>query len=196
MDHPDKIVDAFQNKPTRSVVARLLSIEVMFMVVAVLILGHFLLSLHAGDRRRHTCVICRLERVDYTWNYCPPTSRYNETSCSRWYPAHVEANHLHDWSPSGSIALINFYGQPIGFGDNFDSRGRAIWRIPPEAQIGIYEHFDDPIEAKRVFVSLTDKSLFPNRDDYLIMESLVAWVESGYAGIWQAPAIQKTRPTE
>lgn len=171
----------------RTILRRLLTAETTVVVVFAAILVHVFLGSIAGWRLRHTCVVCRLERIDFHWELRKATTEINETACSRWYSTNVEPNHDHDWSPSATTVWFNYYGQACGAGDNDECRGRAIRRLTPDDQIAVYQHFDDPFEAKALFVSLTDKSLFKDRFDFAIAESLRTWVQSGCVGRWHVP---------
>ncbi len=61
-------------------------------VILVLALG----SYEAGTSLSHTCVLCRLGRVDTTL-FGLTHSTFYENECSRWYPANVELSHAHIW---------------------------------------------------------------------------------------------------
>ncbi len=98
----------------------------VILCLAIAVVGHLLLSSHAANRRRHTCSICRLNRVDYTSTITGRVrSTSSESSCSKWYSANVESDHDHIWVRSSSIGLVNFYGQTIGVGDNNETPGRC-----------------------------------------------------------------------
>ena len=83
--------------------------------------------------------------------------------------------------------MLNFYGQTIGVGDNFDHPGRAVWVLTPDQQISIYEHFPNASDAKKLFVSLTDPAVMDKGADYSITYSLRDWLESGFIGQWHNP---------
>ncbi|MEZ6060390.1 MAG: hypothetical protein R3C19_08520 [Planctomycetaceae bacterium] len=177
--------DALHQMPSRRK-----RLEYAIAAVTLVAIGHLLLGSYNGYRHRFTCVVCRLERADYRSRLRSSASTYNETSCSKWYQSHVEGSHDHVWSPSATMALVNFYGQTIGVGDNFDLPGRAVWKLTPDQQRSIYEHFSNPLDAQVLFVSLTDDAVMKDRTDYRIVDSLRAWMESGFAGSWRHP----TRP--
>ena len=167
------------------------SLHSIFLHVAIVLLllaiGHLLLASQAGYRYGHTCVICRLQRTDYVWQYWWPTVTYHETTCSKWYPAHVEPDHEHVWARGSTTGYFDFYGRIMAVGDNFDSMSRAIHLLTPDQQISIYQHFSDPDDAKAVFVSLIDPAIREDRTDLVIVRSLRAWIESGFAGAWALP---------
>lgn len=164
-------------------------------IAILLVLGIDMLMRGPAAYRQHfTCVICRLSRTEVKWKNDPTEITFHDNSCSKWYPAHVEPSHEHLWSKGATVATLNFYGQVIGVGDNFDHPGRAIKQLTPEEQIEIYKHFSDPLVAKHVFISLMDPDVmkhYDNRGDYLITNSLKAWVDSGCSGPWKDPLEKK-----
>ena len=162
-------------------------IEYAIITVLLLLIGHMLLGSSAGYLHRHTCVICRLERVDYNWQYWANTSTYNKTKCCKWYQSHVEPTHEHVWSPNSAIVLFNFYGQAIGAGDNGGRPGRAIWRLTPDEQIKVYRHFPNPVDAKTLFVSLIDPAVMQDRQDFDIVNSVREWMDSQFSTKWNRP---------
>lgn len=165
---------------------RMLSVE--FAVVAIILLAvvDCILRSHSCTLRRHMCVICRFERIDDECIYRQTTSIYQDTACSVWYAPHVEPSHEHVWAPAACDVRFNLYGQRLGESQPY-ARGRAIRKFTPEEQIRIYEHFDNPLDAKRVFVSLTDMSVIERCGDLAIMESLLAWKDAGFSGKWKSP---------
>jgi hypothetical protein len=175
------------NGPT-GIARRLLSVETAVAVTVILILGHMILGSIDGTRIRHTCVTCRLERVNYKWRYSSSTqSTYKDTECSRWYSSRIQGSHNHDWAPTTSISLVDYYGNTLGVATTFDYRGDAVQRITPMTQMKIYQHFSDHAEAERLFVSLADSTSYEKRQNQLVVDSLLAWVDSGFATQWQSP---------
>jgi len=160
----------------------------------LLLIAHLVLGSRAGYRQRHTCVVCRLERVDRNWRYWTTTSAYRKTACSQWYAANVEPAHRHVWAPNSSHVVFDFYGRAIGAGSNDERPGRAVWRLTPDEQIEVYRRLANPLEAKAIFLSLTDPAVMKDRQDFAIVASLRAWMESGFEGDWQA-AQQDRDPT-
>lgn len=155
-----------------------------------LVIVHLLLGSYAGSRHRHTCVVCRLERMDYNWRFESTTTSYQETSCSKWYSAHVEPMHDHVWSPSSTCVMLNFYHQTLGVSDSEGRPGRAIWRLTPEQQMMVYQNSKDPLETRNVFLSLVDSAIMQDRHDISIASSLRDWIDSGFSMPWRIP----TRP--
>ena len=158
-------------------------------VVAVLlvILTAMLLGTPAWHRHRHTCVICRLERTDVTSPFGQTTSTFRETSCSKWYAAHVEATHEHIWAANPTMQSVNAYGVVGGAGDNEARPGRVIWRLTPDEQMELYKHFSQPLQAKRLFISLTTPKVMRGRGDMAILGALQAWRDAGFTGGWEMP---------
>lgn len=170
---------------------RLTFLKYSVAILLALVVGHFLLSGHAGNRRRHTCAVCRLERIDYMSKLTGTTSTYRESTCSKWYQGNIESSHNHVWVRASTIALLNFYGQTIGIGDNESVPGRVIWRLDPDEQLELYRHFHDPIAARALFVSFTDPDMLVNRRDFAVLGSLREWIDADYSGSWQLPGEAK-----
>lgn len=184
MNSADKNTATSNHHSARRPWHRLSRIEYAIVSILLLLIGHMLLGSNAGYRHRHTCVICRLERVDHNWQYSAKNSTYK---CSYWYPSHVEPTHEHVWSPNSAFVLLNFYGQAIGAGDNEERPGRAIWRLTPNEQIKVYQHFSNPLDAKTLFVSLLDPAVRQDRQDLVIVYSLREWIESEFSTKWERP---------
>lgn len=159
--------------------------EWALVAIVLVILTAMLLSTPAWQRHRHTCAICRLERTDVTSPLGQTTRTFRETSCSRWYAAHVEATHEHLWAANPTSQNVDALGVVRGAGDNEDRPGRVIWRLTPDEQVEIYKHFPQPLEAKRLFVSLTTPTVMRERNDFQILETLHAWSNTGFAGRWE-----------
>lgn len=174
---------ATRRRPSHSVIVR-------FVVTAflLLIIAHLLLSSEAGHRRRFTCAVCRLNRVDDSSKFTGTATRFQESTCSKWYPANIESSHDHVWVRSSTIAILNYYGQTIGIGDNDEVPGRVIWRLTPEQQVSVYKRFSDPMEAKALFTSLTAPDIVTNHRDFDALASLRNWMDSASSEPWQSDA--------
>ena len=52
------------------------------------------------------------------------------------------------------------------------SPGRyPIWTLDPTTQLGVYQHFEDPLEAKAIFADLTDEKTQGDRLEEDIFET-------------------------
>jgi hypothetical protein len=58
--------------------------------------------------------------------------------------------------------------------------------------LGVYQHFEDPLEAKRLFAGLTDARTYNDRLDehddskgHLIVRAIEAWEAAGFPGSWE-----------
>jgi len=58
------------------------------------------------------------------------------------------------------------------------SIGGPITGLSRTVQIEVYHHFEDPLEAKRLFIRM-------GQGDYRDWDALMGWVEAGYPGTWQ-----------
>lgn len=140
------------------------------------------------SRLRHTCVICRLYRVD-TMCLGLTHSAYSETDCSLWYSAHVEPMHAHVWERGTCSYMSNLLGYSFGVGC---SPGRfPIVLLSPTTQLKVYQCFRDPLEAKALFADLTDSKTHDDRLDeddvdrgHLTVEAIKAWEVAGFPGTW------------
>lgn len=178
----------YANKQTERPVSRATILQCVAVIVFVLIVCQILLGSYAGNRLRHTCAVCRLNRVDYTSRLLGTTkTTYDESDCSVWYQTNVEAEHGHIWVRSPTMALLDFYGQTIGVGDNEETPGRVIWRLSSKEQIDIYKHASDPMEARHLFESLAEPTSQTENKDFEILHSLREWIDSGFAGDWKSP---------
>ncbi len=159
-------------------------------IIAFFLVMLALSSCPGVSRLSHTCVICRLGRVDS--DYLGSThSRYFENECSRWYAAHVEPVHEHIWEPGTCRSTSNLLGQPLSVGCRVGHY--PIWLLPPSTQMRVYQHFQEPREAKKLFASLTDEKTYQDRIDeddedrgHLMVDALRAWDEAGFPGTWEA----------
>ncbi|MHC5538626.1 hypothetical protein ACYOEI_10425 [Singulisphaera rosea] len=140
------------------------------------------------SRLRHTCVICRLERVDAECLGLLRSS-YAETECSLWYAAHVEPKHTHIWERSACRSRSNLFGLPMSVA--CQSGSFPILLLSPTTQLKAYQRFQDPREAKKVFANLTEAK---THDDWLddagehqallTVYAIEAWEEAGFPGAW------------
>jgi hypothetical protein len=162
---------------------RWIFVVLTLVIAAVLVVP----TVQARLRSHYTCALCRLDREDNAWQLFGTTSTFRENACSRWYPQHVEADHEHVWARGASVGIVNYFGQTIGVGDNFDRPGRLIWRLTHEEQIAVYQHFPDPEDAQDVFHTLLDPVVVESDQDRLLFDELKAWIESGFAGDFHNP---------
>jgi hypothetical protein len=140
------------------------------------------------SRLSHSCVVCRLHRVDATCLGLTH-STYSETDCSRWYAAHVEPQHVHVWERGTCQYTSNLLGMPASVGC---SPGRfPIMLLSPTTQMKVYQHFQAPLEAKRLFANLTDAKTHGDRLDeededrgHLTVDAIEAWESAGFPGEW------------
>lgn len=159
-------------------------------IIVIFLVMLALSSCPGVSRLSYTCVICRLGRVDS--DYLGFThSRYFENECSRLYASHVEPTHEHVWKPGTCRYTSNLLGQPLSVGCSIDHV--RIGSLSPSTQIRVYQHFPDPLEAKKLFASLIDAKLSNDRiDEYdegrgqLTIDALRAWDEAGFPGTWEA----------
>lgn len=134
----------------------------------------------------HSCVICRLNRVDSTLFHFT-RSAYQPTECSRWYAEHVEPSHAHAWGrwPCGRVE--NLLGGRMGFRCGF---GHPIHTLPSHSQMRVYQHFEDPLEAKRLFEGLAARPRDGRADERgvgharNVVEALMVWETRGFPGNW------------
>src|SRR4051794_12609239 len=140
-------------------------------------------------RLGHTCVICRLDRVDATCLGVTLPS-YDENECSRWYATHVERSHRHVWERGTCCYESNLLGMPRGVGCR--PGHYPIKLLDPATQMRAYQHFKDPLGAKKLFENLTDEKThgdqidecdYPDRG-YLIVGALEGWESAGFPGTW------------
>jgi hypothetical protein len=139
-------------------------------------LGSSLLGIPVYSRRPFTCAVCRADRVDVhclglTW------SNQEETDCSRWYRANVEHSHSHIWSKCG---YCQRFGIP-GLGGGYSCfTGAPIAMLSRTLQVEIYQRFEDPLEAKRLFVRLGRG----DQETYRMRVALTGWIGEHYPGTW------------
>jgi hypothetical protein len=141
------------------------------------------------SRLNHTCVLCRLGRVDAT---CLGLTRsnYYENECSRWYAAHVEPSHEHVWERGTCCYESNLLGMPLSVGCR--PGHYPIRKLDPDTQLRVYQHFGDPLEAKKLFAGLTDEKTHDDRIDefdyedrgHLTVRALKEWEAAGFPGTW------------
>lgn len=140
------------------------------------------------SRLAQTCVVCRLTRVDSTC-FGLTRSTYRENECSRWYTAHVEPSHVHIWERGTCMYQSNLLGMPTRVGCN--PGHYPIMLLPPSTQLAVYQHFKVPLDAKKLFESLTDKKTHDDRLDehdedrgHLMVEALRRWELADFPGTW------------
>jgi hypothetical protein len=136
----------------------------------------FVIGIPVFTRRPYTCAVCRANKVDsrllvLTW------SRAEDTECSRWYDGHVEPSHSHVWI---ECARCRRFGVP-GFGGGYAcSAGARLANLSAGAQMVIYEHFGNPLEAKELFLRLATRAAENER----VWQQFLDWLNSGLPGTW------------
>ena len=103
------------------------------------------------SRLGHTCGVCRMSRVDAAC-FGLTHSTYHDNECSRWYLANVEPKHNHLWERGTYNNTTNLLGVGGRVGCN---PGRyPIRLLAPSTQLHVYQHFKDPIEAKKLWLKM------------------------------------------
>jgi hypothetical protein len=148
----------------------------LFVLVWFALLLSSLLGFQIHSRYPYTCAVCRAEKVDHhllgmKW------SAHEETECSRWYSDHVERSHTHAWITRGYCRRFGIPGLVGGYACVV---GGPLTGLSRTVQIQIYEHFQDPLLAKRLFIRLGQTDPECNR----IWQALMAWVDQDYPGTW------------
>lgn len=123
--------------------------RLLFWTLAAL-LGWCLLGLASPSRRPSTCSICRMESVDHLWLGLR-WSDLEENDCSRWYRGHVERSHPHAWVQRGYCRRTGIPGLSGGYACVV---GGPITGLSRRVQVNIYRHFEDQLEAKKLFIRL------------------------------------------
>jgi hypothetical protein len=134
------------------------------------------LGLSSHDRRPYTCAVCRADRVDQSC-FGLEWSRQQETDCSLWYASNVERTHSHSWVACTHCRRFGIPGLYGGYGCFI---GGPITGLSRTRQLEIYQHFEDRLEAKRLFIRLGQMQDEP----HLALNSLMEWVGEGYPGTW------------
>jgi hypothetical protein len=139
-------------------------------------LGLWLLGFPGCYHRPYTCAVCRMDRVDHhllglRW------SRLEETDCSRWYRENVEQSLVHAWVKGTCCQRIGIPGLFGGYGCII---GGPLTGLSRTVQTTIYEHFENRLEAKRLFIRLGQT----DDESYRTWKTLMGWVDEGYPGTW------------
>lgn len=136
----------------------------------------------------YTCVVCRLARADFIV-FGIARSEYRPTECSRWYSEHVEPSHAHVWEPGTCAVTKNIFGRWLEIGCR--PGHYPIHRLDADVQMRVYQHFKDPLEARRLFENLTDEKTYNDRLDeddenrgQLTVDALKEWDSCGFPGTW------------
>jgi hypothetical protein len=116
--------------------------------IALLAFG--LSGLSAYSRRPYTCAACRADKVNYRflglrW------SDLEDTDCSQWYRENVERSHDHVWLGCTFGRRIGFPFLAEGYGCFV---GGPLTGLSRTVQMAIHQHFEDRLEAKRLFIQL------------------------------------------
>lgn len=157
-------------------------------IIAMGVLALMIASVIPISHLSHTCVACRLARVDAT---CLGFTRssYYPNECTQWYSGHVEPEHAHVWERGTCLYTSNLLGLPMSVGC---SPGRyPIRLLDPSTQMRVYQHFKDPLQAKALFESLTDEKTHDDRLDeddedrgHLMVRAMNEWEAQGFPGTW------------
>ena len=124
------------------------------------------------SRRPSECAVCREKRVDLSC-FGLRWSRQEETECTRWYSSNVEPTHAHFWVRRTHCRWFGIPGLYSGYSCII---GGPITGLSETVQIEIYKHFQDPLEAKQLFIRTAM--------DYGPWSALMEWVTAGYPGTW------------
>ena len=116
--------------------------------------------------------MCREKRVNYNC-FGLKWSRQHETDCSRWYSGNIEPVHTHFWIKRTHCRWFGIPGLYEGYSCII---GGPITGLSETVQIEIYKHFQDPLEAKQIFIRMAM--------DYGPWSVLMEWVNEGYPGTW------------
>ena len=136
-------------------------------------LGSSILGLQGCSRIPYTCAVCREDRVDHNWFGLRWSDR-EETDCSRWYQSNVEPAHAHCWAECSHCRRFGIPGLYTGYGCII---GGPITGLSRMVQIEIYQHFENRLEAKQLFVRI-------GQGDSHAWDALMEWVDAGYPGTW------------
>lgn len=134
-----------------------------------------------------TCVYCRLGKSELSAFGVKVRSTVYENECSRWYPAHVERSHEHVWVLNAHGAGKNLLGVTRAMA-NFGFR--PINLISLDAQRCVYEKFENPRDARRLFGDLGRKYDNTLEGEYqgmlasLKMSAIRDWEREGFPGTW------------
>jgi hypothetical protein len=104
-------------------------------------------------------------------------SDLSETDCSRWYRENVEPSHAHAWAAHGYCRRIEIPGLYRAFACSI---GSPIAGLSDRVQINIYDHFNDRLEAKLMFLSMVGWDTGGGRQ----LKALMGWVNEDYPGTW------------
>ena len=159
-------------------------------IIALGVLALVIASCVRISRLSHTCVACRLTRVDATCLGLTRSSCY-PNECSQWYSDHVEPAHAHVWERGTCQYSSNLIGMPVSVGCR--PGHYPIRLLDPSTQMRVYQHFKDPLQAKALFESLTDEKTHDDRLDeddedrgHLMVRAIDEWEAQGFPGEWGA----------
>lgn len=137
---------------------------------------------------KFTCVICRRFRLTMSYAALPVTKE-RDNECSLWHAAHVEPSHAHLWERSTCVYETDLLGLSRSVGCR--PGHYPIWLLPPSTQMAFYQNFKDPLEAKALFVNLTDAKTHNDRLDendedkgHLMVRAIGEWQTAGFPGTW------------
>ena len=127
--------------------------------------------------RRLLCSVCRIERLESipfgkTWFHD------EDNECSLWYRNHVEPFHEHAWMERTQCRRFGIPGIYRGFSCQIGSPLEGLSR---RVQVQIYEHFENKLEAKQLFLRL-GQGIIGNGSTWT---SLMEWLDAGYPGRWK-----------
>lgn len=142
----------------------------------VAFLGSCLLGFPGCSRRPYTCAVCRKDKVDHDCLGMKWSSQ-EETDCSAWYRGNVERSHAHTWVKCTSCRWFGIPGLSGGYACFV---GGPITGLSRTVQIEIYQHFEDRLEAKRLFIRLERM----DEEGYRMWKALMGWVDEDYPGAW------------
>ncbi len=128
------------------------------------------------SRRPFTCAVCRANTLDNNFLGLRWSSQ-EDTDCSRWYSENVERFHTHAWIGCTYCRRFGISGLGGGYACFV---GGPLTGLSKKVQMTIYQHFEDPLEAKRLFIHLGQPDAEGNR----LWESLMGWVDQDCPGTW------------
>ena len=163
----------FDEKPKRRHAIALRSRGLkLFCLVCVALIASRLLGFAPYSRRPYTCSVCRANKAEnrllgFDW------SSQESTDCSRWYAENVERSHTHAWIGCAYCRRLPGGGYACFVGGPLTDLSRTV-------QMTVYQHFEDRLEAKRLFIRLGQMDAENKR----LWDALMGWVDQGYPGTW------------
>jgi hypothetical protein len=146
----------------------------LFCIICITLIVSCLLGFSPYSRRLYTCAVCRANKVDNNFVGLRWSSQ-ESTDCSRWYSENVERSHTHAWI---GCTYCRRFGIPGLAGGYACFVGGPLTGLSRTVQMTIYQHFEDRLEAKRLFIRLGQMDAESNR----LWEALMGWIDQDYPG--------------